>query len=216
LSFHSSNSTLVLFCLVTLLNYRFQALQFHHTVLRSNRQEHNIDIRLFGANFQSSSTMSAALRNINNKRKPAKLSKSSESDVQDSRNSSPKSAAKKPRTRLRSSSPTVESQPGPSSTPAPSILEVTTSVASQDQVISLVSTSQAAGATLASQPADSSMKHAPVLHATSSAISSAIDTTSVASNTLLVAPVVNNNPLTITPSHGRYGIYYRFDLRSAS
>ena len=36
LSVHSSNSTLVLFCLVTLLNYRFQALQSHHPVLRSN------------------------------------------------------------------------------------------------------------------------------------------------------------------------------------
>jgi hypothetical protein len=73
---------------------------------------------------------------------------------------------------------------------------ISCSVANQDQVISLESTSQAAGATLDSQPADSSIKHAPVMHATSSA--------SVASNTHLVAPVVTNNPLTITPSHGRY------------
>jgi hypothetical protein len=36
--------------------------------------------------------MSAALRINNNKRKPARLSKSLELDVQDSRNSSPKSA----------------------------------------------------------------------------------------------------------------------------
>jgi hypothetical protein len=32
----------------------------------------------------------------------------------------------------------------------------------------------------------------------------AMESTSVASNTLLVAPVVTNNPLTTTPSHGRY------------
>jgi hypothetical protein len=144
--------------------------------------------------------MSAALRIINNKRKPARLSKSSESADQDSRTSSPKSVAKKPRTRLRSPSPTMESQPGPISTSAPSILDVATSVANPDPVISLESIPQAAGATLDSQLADSSVKHAPVLHATSSAI----DTTTVASENLLVAPVVNNNPLTITPSHGRY------------
>jgi hypothetical protein len=32
----------------------------------------------------------------------------------------------------------------------------------------------------------------------------AMESTSVASYTLLVAPVVTNNPLTATPSHGRY------------
>jgi hypothetical protein len=94
----------------------------------------------------------------------------------------------------------MESQPGPISTSAPSIVDVATSVANPDQVISLESIPQAAGATLDSQLADSSIKHAPVLHATSSAI----DTNTVASNTLLVAPVVTDNPLTITPSHGRY------------
>ena len=140
--------------------------------------------------------MSAALRIINNKRKPARLSESSESANPVSLNSSPKSMAKKPRTRLRSPSPTMESQPGPISTSAPSSLDVTTPVANPGQVITLESSSQAAGATLDSQLADSSMKHAPVLHATSSAI----DITTVASNTLLVAPVVTNNPLTITPS----------------
>ena len=143
--------------------------------------------------------MSAALRIIN-KRKPARLSKSSESAVKDSGNSSPKSVAKKPRTRLRSPSPTMENQPGPTSSSAPSSLDMATFVASPDQVISLKSTTQVAGATLDSQLVDLSIKHAPDLHATSSAT----DTTTVASNTLLVAPVVNNNPLTITPSHGRY------------
>jgi hypothetical protein len=87
--------------------------------------------------------MSAALRILNNKRKSAKLSKSSDSDVEDSRNSSPKSAAKKPRNRLVSSSPPVESQPGLSNTSAPSTLEVATPVAIQDQVSSLEATSQA-------------------------------------------------------------------------
>ena len=91
-------------------------------------------------------------------------------------------------------------QPEPISTSAPSSLDVATPVANPDQVITLESTSQAAGAMLDSQLADSSIKHAPVLHATSSAV----DTTTIASNTLLVAPVVNNNPLTITPSHGRH------------
>jgi hypothetical protein len=99
----------------------------------------------------------------------------------------------------------VESQLEPSSnTSASSTLEVATPVAIQDQVSSLESTSQAIEATLDSPPADFSIKHAPVMHATSSALSSAVDTTSVASNTHMVVPVVTNNPLTITPSHGRY------------
>ena len=59
-------------------------------------------------------------------------------------------------------------------------------------LITLESTPQDASATLNSQPADQSNKHVPVLHATSSAI----DSTSVAS-TLLVTPIVNNNPLTL-------------------
>jgi hypothetical protein len=146
--------------------------------------------------------MSAALRITNNKRKPSKLSKSSESDVQDSRISSSKSAAKKQRTRLRSPSPSMEIQPGPISTSAPSTLEVATSVANPDPVITLVSESipRAVVATPDSQCVDSAIKHVPVMHA----MSSAIDTISVASDTHLVAPVVTNNPLTITPSHGRY------------
>ena len=136
--------------------------------------------------------MSAALRIINNKRKPARVSKSAESDVQDSRSSSSKNAAKKPRTRLRSPSPTMEIQPGSANTVAPATLEVATSVADPEPLITLESTPQDASATLNSQPADQSNKHVPVLHATSSAI----DSTSVAS-TLLVTPIVNNNPLTL-------------------
>ena len=146
--------------------------------------------------------MSAALRITNNKRKPPKLSKSSESDAQDSRNSSSKSAAKKQRTHLRSPSPSMEIQPGHISSSAPSTLEVATSVANPDPVVTLESESipEAVVATPDSQCVDSAIKHVPVLHATSSAI----DNTSVASNTHLVVPVVSNNPLTITPSHGRY------------
>jgi hypothetical protein len=149
--------------------------------------------------------MSAALRVLNNKRKSAKLSKSSEADVEDSRNSSSKSSVKKPRNRLRASSPPVESQLEPSNIiSASSTLEVATPVAIQDQISSLEATSQATEATQDSPPADSAIKHAPSMHATSSALSSAIDTTSVASNTQLVVPVVSNNPLTITPSHDRF------------
>jgi hypothetical protein len=112
-------------------------------------------------NFQeSSTTMSAALRILNNKRKSAKLSKSSEGDVEDSRNSSSKSSVKKPRNRLRASSPPVESQLEPSSTiSASSTLEVATPVAIQDQVSCLEATSQATEATLDSPPADSAIKH---------------------------------------------------------
>jgi hypothetical protein len=144
--------------------------------------------------------MSAALRILNNKRKSAKLSKSSEADVEDSRNSSSKSSVKKPRNRIRASSPPVESKLDPRNIiSASSALEVATPVAIQDQVSSLEATSQATEATLDSPPADSAIKHAPVMHATSSALSSAVDTTSVASNTQLVVPVVSNNPLTITP-----------------
>jgi hypothetical protein len=148
--------------------------------------------------------MSAALRILNNKRKSGKLSKSSEADVEDSLNSSSKSSAKKPRNRLRASSPPVESQLHPSNTiSASSNVEGATPVAIQDQVSSLEATSQATEATLDSPPADSAIKHAPSMLATSSALS-AIDTTSVASDTQLVVPVVSNNPLTITPSHGRF------------
>jgi hypothetical protein len=144
--------------------------------------------------------MSAALRIIN-KRKPARLSKSSESAVKDLGNSSSKSAAKKPRIRLRSPSPTMEDQPGPTSSSAPASLDMATSVANPDQVIALESTSQVAGATVDSPPVDSSNVHNHVLHVKKSPT---MESTSVASNTLLVAPVVTNNPLTTTPSHGRY------------
>jgi hypothetical protein len=41
----------------------------------------------------------------------------------------------------------------------------------------------------------------------------AMESTSVASNTHLVAPVVTNNPLTTTPSHGRYLLPAVYKLR---
>jgi hypothetical protein len=52
-----------------------------------------------------------------------------------------------------------------------------------------------------SPPVDSSNVHNPVLHVKKSPT---MESTSVASNTFLIAPVVTNNPLTTTPSHGRY------------
>jgi hypothetical protein len=122
--------------------------------------------------------MSAALRIIN-KRKPARLSKSSESAVKDLGNASPKSVAKKPRTRLRSPSPTMENQPGPTSSSAPVSLDMATSFANPDQVIALESTSQVAGATVDSPPVDSSFVHNPVLHINKSPT---MEATSVASN----------------------------------
>ena len=200
---HSSNSTLVLFCLVTLSKPSFPSITSSPSgssptgsLLQPSRvprpqYRYSVIWRKFSKFFN----MSAALRISNNKRKPSKLSKSSESDVQDSRNSSSKSAAKKQRTRLRSPSPSLEIQPEPISTSAPSTTEATTSVANPDPVVTLESESipQAVVATSDSQCVDSAIKHVPVLHATSSAI----DTTSVASNTHLVVPVVSNNPLTI-------------------
>jgi hypothetical protein len=144
--------------------------------------------------------MSAALIIIN-KRKPARLSKSSESAVKDLGNSSPKSSAKKPRIHLRSPSPTSDDQPGPTSSSAPASLDMATSVANPDQVICVDPSAQVAGATSDLPSANSSVMHASSLYADRIP---AMESTSVASNTLLVAPVVTNNPLTTTPSHGRY------------
>jgi hypothetical protein len=139
--------------------------------------------------------MSAALRIIN-KRKPAGLSKSSESAVKDLGTSSPKSSAKKLRIRLRSPSPTLEDQSGPTSSSAPAILDMATSVANPEQVICVDPSAQVAGATSDLPSANSSVMHASSLYADR--------IPAVASNTYLVAPVVNNNPLTTTPSHCRY------------
>jgi hypothetical protein len=107
--------------------------------------------------------MSAALRIIN-KRKPARLSKSSESAVKDLGNSSPKSVAKKPQTRLPSPSMTMENQPGPTSSSAQACLDMATSDANPDQVIALGSASQVAGAMVDSPPVDSSFVNNLVLH----------------------------------------------------
>jgi hypothetical protein len=95
----------------------------------------------------------------------------------------------------------MENQPGPTSSWAPASLDMATAVANPDQVIALKSTSQVAGATVDSPPVDSSFLHNPVLHVNKFPT---MEATSVASNTLLVAPVVTNNPLTMTPSNGRY------------
>jgi hypothetical protein len=144
--------------------------------------------------------MSAALRIIN-KRKPARLSKSSESAVKDLGNSSPKSVAKKLRIRLRSPSLTLEDQPEPTSSSAPASLDMATSVANPEQVICVDHSAQVAGATSDLPSANPSVMHASSLYADRIR---AMESTSVASNTLLVAPVVTKNPLTTTPSNGRY------------
>jgi hypothetical protein len=143
--------------------------------------------------------MSAALR-INNKRKSTKISLPSESPFKDSGTSSPKSAAKKSRNRLRSPSPTMEHPLTPKSSTASSSLDKATPVADPDQVVCVDPSAQAAGATSDLPSANPSVMHASSLYADRIPV---IDATSVASNTHLVAPVVNNNPLT-TPSHSRY------------
>jgi hypothetical protein len=139
--------------------------------------------------------MSAALR-IDNKRKSTKISLLSESPFKDSGTSSLKSAAKKSRNRLRSPSPTMEHP----LTPKSSSLDKATPVADPDQVICVDPSAQAAGATSDLPSANPSVMHASSLYADRIPV---IDATSVASNTHLVAPVVNNDPLT-TPSHSRY------------
>jgi hypothetical protein len=138
---------------------------------------------------------------INNKRKSTKISLPSESPFKDSGTSSPKSAAKKSRNRLRSPSPTMEHPLTPKSSTASSSLDKVTPVADPDQVIYVDSSAQAAGATSDLPAANPSVMHASSLCADRIP---AMESTSVASNTLLVAPVVTNNPLTTTPSHGRY------------
>jgi hypothetical protein len=142
--------------------------------------------------------MSAALR-INKKRTSSKISMTSESSFKDSGTSSPKSAAKKSRNRLRSPSPTMEHPLTPKSSTASS-LENATPVADPDQVICVDPLAQVAGATSDLPSANPSVMHASSLYADRIPV---IHATSVASNTHLVAPVVNNNPLT-TPSHSRY------------
>jgi hypothetical protein len=142
--------------------------------------------------------MSAALR-INNKRKSTKISLPSESPFKDSGTSSPKSAAKKSRNRLRSPSPTMEHPLTPKSSTASSLAKATP-VADPDQVICMDPSAQAAVATSDLPSANPSVMHASSLYADRIPV---IDATSVASNTHLVSPVVNNNPLT-TPSHSRH------------
>jgi hypothetical protein len=142
--------------------------------------------------------MSAALR-INNKRKSIKISLPSESPFKDSGTSSPKSAAKKSRNRFRSPSPTMEHPLTPKSSTASS-LDKAILVAHPDQVICVDPSAQVAGATSDLPSANPSVMHASSLYADKIPV---IDATSVASDTNLVAPVVNNNPLT-TPSHSRY------------
>jgi hypothetical protein len=73
-------------------------------------------------------------------------------------------------------------------------------VVNPDQVIGVESTTQVAGATVDSPPVESPIQDLVLLVNKSPVM----DATSVASNTLLVAPVVTNNPLTTTPPHGRY------------
>jgi hypothetical protein len=88
----------------------------------------------------------------------------------------------------------------PKCSTASSSLDKATAVADPDQVICVEPSAQAAGATSDLLSANPSVMHASSLYADRIPV---IDATSVASNNHLVAPVVNNNPLT-TPSHSRY------------
>jgi hypothetical protein len=78
-----------------------------------------------------------------------------------------------------------------------SSLEKATPLANPDQVICVDPSAQVAGATSDLQSANPSVMHASSLYADKIPV---MDATSAASNTHLVAPDVNNNPLT-TPSH---------------
>jgi hypothetical protein len=81
-----------------------------------------------------------------------------------------------------------------------SSLEKATPVADQHQVICVNPSAQVAEATSDLPSANPSVVHASSLYADKTPF---MDATSVANNIHLVAPVVNNNPLT-TPSHDRY------------
>ena len=141
--------------------------------------------------------MSAALR-ITNKRKTARVSTLAESAPRDLGTSSPKSVAKKTRTRLRS--PALEDSPSGPITSS-SFSSSTTPATNQNPVLRLDPTLAAVDGTV--EPSESPPA-IPVMHANVLPAISALATIPVASNTLLVAPVLNNNPLAITPSHGRF------------
>jgi transposase InsO family protein len=95
----------------------------------------------------------------------------------------------------------LENSLGPDNS-ATSSVDAATPVANPGPVLRLDPTlAQVAGVSSRLDSPPANFLHAPVLPATFAPV---LPATSVASNTLLVAPVLNNNPLAITPSHGRF------------
>jgi hypothetical protein len=143
--------------------------------------------------------MSAALR-LQNKRKTAEVLSSEESAPLDWGTSSPKSAAKKTRNRLRSPTPNLEdSTSGLSET---SSLKTDTLPATSQEPVEVLDPTVSA---LDRVPKPSESPPAiPAVLPVFAFTEIVVATNPVASNTLLVELVVNNNPLSLTPSHGRF------------
>jgi hypothetical protein len=147
----------------------------------------------------SFSKMSAALR-LQNKRKTARVLSLEESAPKNLGTSSPKSVAKKTRKRLRSPTPNLEdSTSGLSET---SSLKTDTLPATSQEPVEVLDPTASA---LDGLPKPSESPPAiPAVLPVSAFTETVVATNPVASNTLLVEPVVNNNPLSLTPSHGRF------------
>jgi hypothetical protein len=145
--------------------------------------------------------MSAASR-IANKRKAGRVSTLADSATSGS--SSPKSGARKPKARRRS----TEEAPSSTNNFAKAFEEqVATPEAADGPARRLDPTLAAVGSILEpldpTPPAADVVLHAPVLPATASVLP-AVATNPVASNIRPGAPVSNNSPLPSAPSHGRY------------
>jgi hypothetical protein len=141
--------------------------------------------------------MSATVR-LQNKRKATSVLSSAESAPKNLGTSSSKSVAKKTRKRLRSPTPNLEdSASGPSDTT--SLKTDTLPATNQEPVEVLDPTVDALDGLpkpLESPPA------IPAFLRVSAFTVPVVATNPVASNALLVEPVVNNNPLSLTPSLG--------------
>jgi hypothetical protein len=138
--------------------------------------------------------MSAALRS-QNKRKTASILSSAESTPLLVR-----ALPKKTRKRLRSPTPNLEdSSSGPSD---PTSLKTDTLPATNQDPVKVLDPTTAASDEL-SKPLESSPAILAVLPV-SAVTAPVVATNPVASNTILDEPLVNNNPLSLTPSHGRF------------
>jgi hypothetical protein len=143
--------------------------------------------------------MCAALR-LQNKRETVSVLSSAESAPKDLGTSSPKTVAKKTRKRLRSPTPNLEdSASGPSDTTS---LKTDTLPATNQEPVEVLDPTAAALDGLP-KPLESPPAILAVLPV-SAVTAPVVATNPVASNTHLGESLLNNNPLSLTPSHGRF------------